>query len=94
MSKPTNFQQRVIDAVVNEIAHWHHTNDIHSPSHGTSIEHDMFSNLDEWWEDDPSSRSDELSVVSDKVRDLWIAIANLDKCHLREEMNNKLNNNG
>lgn len=54
----------------------------------------MFSNLDEYWADDPSSRSDELSIVADKVHDLWIAIANLDKCHLREEAINKLKNNG
>lgn len=91
MSKQTDFQQRVIEAVLNEIKYWNSSNDIHSPSHGTSIEHDMFVNLDEWWADDESSRSDELSIVADKVRELWIAIANLDKCHMREEAAKKFN---
>lgn len=94
MSKPTDFQQLVIEAILGEIIYWNGSNDIHSPSHGTSIEHDMFSDMDEYWADDQSSRSDELSIVADKVRELWIAIANLDKCHMREEMNNKLKNNG
>ena len=89
MSKPTDFQQRVIKSVANEIEYWSRSNDIHSPSHCTSIEHDMFSNLDEWWPDQDlpiaGQRYLELQKICEITRNLWAAIADLDKCHLREE---------
>ena len=77
MAKPTDFQKRVIEAAVNEIRYWDGSNDIHSPSHGTSIEHDMFSNLNEYdfglGPKDPS-----LALIADKVRALWAEIAYLE----------------
>jgi hypothetical protein len=45
MSKPTPKQVAIIEAIRNEMDYWTTSNDIHSPSHGTSIDNDMFVNL-------------------------------------------------
>ena len=77
MAKPTDFQKRVIEAVAQEIEHWASTNDIHSPSHYTSIEYEMFSNLDEW--DTPTVMNDGLEDVALVVEKLFAAISKLEK---------------
>jgi hypothetical protein len=89
MAKPTPFQQKVIKAIANELDYWNGTNDIHSPSHATSIEHDMFVNLDEWWPDldipVAGERYEQLNEVAAAVRNLWAKVAHLDECHIRAE---------
>ena len=45
MSKPTPKQIAIIEAIRTEMDYWTTANDIHSPSHGTSIDNDMFINL-------------------------------------------------
>lgn len=77
MAKPTDFQKRVIEAVVNEVRWWANSNDIHSPSHYTSIEYEMFSNLDEW--DTPTVMNDGLEDVVLMVEKLFTAISKLEK---------------
>lgn len=77
MAKPTDFQKRVIEAVAQEIEYWASTNDIHSPSHYTSIQYEMFSNLDEW--DTPTVMNDGLEDVALVVEKLFAAISKLEK---------------
>jgi hypothetical protein len=81
MSKASHLQETVIEAIVNELNYWQTSNDIHSPSHGTSIEHDMFANLDEY--DNPTQVN--LDEICSKVRELHGLIAALTPCKIREE---------
>ena len=83
MAKPTYFQLQVIKALENEIRFWHLTNDIHSPSHGTSIE-DMFINLDEWDDENNEERGHELEHITNIVWKLHNAIASLEQCPIRK----------
>jgi hypothetical protein len=77
MAKPTDFQKRVIAAVLQEISYWDRTNDIHSPSHATSIESEMFHNLEEY--DFGCGPKDlALAVIAEHVTDLWVKIADLE----------------
>jgi hypothetical protein len=47
MAKPTEFQKRVIEAIINNMKFWGYSNDIHSPSHYTAIEYETFSMLED-----------------------------------------------
>ncbi len=83
MAKPTDFQKRVIDSIISEMQNWQSSNDIHSPSHGTSMEHEMFSNLDEF--DFGCGPKDlALAVIADRLHGVWAEIAALDECHIRK----------
>ena len=73
MSKPSPLQCEVILAIKNELDYWLTTNDIHSPSHGTSIENDMFANLPDV---DPITLG-KLDDIEDATKDLWVSIAKL-----------------
>jgi hypothetical protein len=83
MAKSTDFQKRVIDSIISELQSWQSSNDIHSPSHGTSIEHDMFSNLEEYdFGEGPTDKV--LAMISDRVRGVWAVVASLEECHIRK----------
>jgi hypothetical protein len=83
MAKPTDFQKRVIDSIISELQNWQSSNDIHSPSHGTSIEHEMFSNLDEF--DFGCGPKDlELAEIAERLHGVWAEIAALEECHIRK----------
>lgn len=77
MSKPTDFQKRVIECLIDEMRFWQSSNDIDSPSHYTSIEHDMFSNLDEYDLGD-GPKAHKLDAISGKVMALLSRIQDLE----------------
>ena len=81
MSKPTDFQKRVIEAIKSELDYWASSNDINSPSHSTSTEHDMSNHMDEFWPDEESSDSQilahQLGVIAERVQMVWDAVENL-----------------
>jgi len=83
MSKPTDFQKRVIEAIKRELDYLATSNDIDSPSHGTSIDNDMFNHMDEWWPDQDlpiaGERFQDLCDIVTRVGNLWVAIASLEK---------------
>lgn len=76
MSKPTGIQQRVIFEMVQEMGYWATSNDIHSPSHATSIERDMFANLPEYDFGD-GSYDKALDAVASKMAELHSLVAQL-----------------
>lgn len=77
MSKPTDLQKRVIDCIIGEMKFWQSSNDISSPSHYTSIEHDMFSNLDEYDLGDGPVEQD-LDIIAVKTMALLSCIKDLE----------------
>ncbi len=74
MSKPTAKQVAIIEAIRVELAYWISSNDIHSPSHGTSIDNDMFVNLPDEYELTPVMDS----RICEAVGALHTLIANID----------------
>jgi hypothetical protein len=78
MSKPTDLQKQVIDLVIHELRFFDSSNDIHSPSHGTSIANDMLSPLFEYDE-----RDERFNAVIEATQRLHTAIANLSPCPMR-----------
>lgn len=81
MSKPSPLQREVILAIKNELDYWLTTNDIHSPSHGTSIEHDMFANLP----DADEYVQERLGEIETSVRVMWADVARITPCPIRAE---------
>jgi len=79
MSKPSPLQREVILAIKNELDYWLTTNDIHSPSHGTSIEHDMFANLP----DADEYVQERLGEIETSVRVMWADVAHITPCAIR-----------
>lgn len=77
MSKPTDFQKRVIECLIDEMRFWQSSNDIGSPSHYTSIEHDMFTNLDEYDLGD-GPRAQDLDIIAVKIMALLSCIKDLE----------------
>ena len=77
MAKPTDFQIMVIDSLRSEMGFWMSSNDIHSPSHGTSIEGDMFISLDEYDLGD-GPRAKELDAIAEKMAELHSLVAYLE----------------
>jgi hypothetical protein len=71
MAKPTEFQKRVIEAIINDMKFWRQSNDIHSPSHYTSIEYEMFSMLGD-------EEQDKLNDVVEAVCKLHSIISRLE----------------
>jgi hypothetical protein len=81
MSKPSELQREVILAVKNELDYWLASNDIHSPSHGTSIEHDMFANLP----DVDEHVQECLDEIETSVRVMWADVARITPCPIRKK---------
>jgi hypothetical protein len=75
MATPTIFQKRVIGAITDEMRYWEMSNDVHSPSHCTSIEYDMFSNLEGHWSEEQEKQLDK---VVKAVQHLHAAISRLE----------------
>ena len=73
MSKPSPLQREVILAIIEELEYWLNSNDIHSPSHGTSIEGEMFANLP----DVDSIATAKLEGIEEAVRDVWFFVSKL-----------------
>lgn len=82
MSKPTERQKAIIDAMMRELEYWTTSNDIHSPSHGTSIDFEMFANMD-----DPNEKH--LVTICHMVGDIHGVICDIDPCPMREEQRKK-----
>lgn len=83
MSKPTGFQKRVIDAIKRELDYWATSNDIHSPSHYTSIAA-MFNNLDEYGFGG-GAKDNELDDIAIRIGIVFSEVQNLSPCAMREE---------
>lgn len=89
MSKPTDFQLRVIAAIKAELDYWATSNDIHSPSHFTSV-NDMFVNLDEYgFGEGPMDM--ELGSIEDHLVNVLGAIQDLSPCAIREQQRKEFN---
>jgi hypothetical protein len=71
MAKPSPLQRRVIELVQNELSYIDTSNDIHSPSHFTSIDYEMFSDLQDEVEEGV------LEKVESAMRDLYLEISRL-----------------
>ena len=82
MSKPSPLQREVILAIKNELDYWLTTNDIHSPSHGSSIENEMFDNMP----DVDMITLGRLAEIEDAVAELWVHVSKLTPCPTRSEM--------
>lgn len=89
MSKPTDLQLRVIAAIKAELDYWATSNDIHSPSHFTSV-NEMFNNLDEY-EFGEGPWCDELELLTDIVADLLQNVADMSPCAIREQQRKEFN---
>jgi len=78
MAKPTKLQIEVIEAIRQELDYWIGSNDIHSPSHNTSIENDMFHNMDQFWPEEDNAEQQEvylqLERIIEIVQDLRVAV--------------------
>ena len=74
MAKPTALQKEVIRLVKNELDYLSASNDIDSPSHHTSITHEMLHNLDDWYDDGADEKYHD---VVEAMTKLWVAIAEL-----------------
>ncbi len=86
MSKPTDRQKAIIEAIRMEMDYWTSSNDIHSPSHGTSIEFDMFANVDD--RHLPVNGGDRMAIEQ-VVNKLHMLIRNMDPCPIRAEEQRK-----
>lgn len=76
--KPSTKQLLVIKAIANELSFWETSNDIHSPSHATSIDEAM--NMLELDNVLTEQESNELAKALCKV---WALIAGLSPCLIR-----------
>ena len=74
MSKPTPKQIAILKAIRAELEYWSTSNDIHSPSHGTSIDNDMFVNLPDEYGLTPVAES----RICEVVGTLHTLVANID----------------
>ena len=77
MAKPTDFQKKVIEHLQYEMDYWSKSNDIHSPSHHTSIECDMLADFDEHDLGD-GPRAKDLDAIAEKMAELHSLVAYLE----------------
>lgn len=80
MSKPTKRQLQIIDMVIHELEYIASSNDIHSPSHWTSIEE-----IGRMLDMDDILTPEQSDGIVKSVGELWNSIASVDECHLRAE---------
>lgn len=78
MSKPTPRQLKAIEAAIKELRYLSLSNDIHSPSHGTSISDAIGSLVMDG--EISETHADEIDRA---LSHLWCVIAKLDECHIR-----------
>lgn len=74
MSKPTPKQVAIIRAIMQEMEYWITSNDIHSPSHGTSIDNDMLINLP----DEHGLSALRESLICESIKELHALVASID----------------
>ena len=81
MSKPTGIQLDAINLIKTELDYWATSNDIHSPSHGGSIDEQIGLFLMDFPEGDPIE--DKMDDVAKALGRLHSAIAELSPCTIR-----------
>jgi hypothetical protein len=79
MSKTTQRQIDIIDSIKSELDYWATSNDIHSPSHGTSIAYEMLSNVT------PDVGDDDKDEIEHLVSKMHAVICRMDPCKMRNQ---------